>query len=481
MLAHHADAIDTSGVYGLHRTDRRAMPNRKRPFAIILACAAIFIGAASAQQPAAEIDRRMPLLLDNYKALHQHPELSHHETWTAAYLADALRRLGFTVTEHLGKYQNGAPAEGIIAILQNGAGPRLLLRTELDALPLEEKTGLAYASRLSTKDDSGQSVGVMHACGHDIHITTIIGSAQQLVAQKAKWHGTLMIVGQPAEEVADDGARAMLADHVYERFGKPDFVLAEHDVSDIAAGQVGVVSGPFKSSATDIDVVMRGVGGHGAKPEQTKDPVIMAGEFLVLLQAIVSRQNSPQQPAVITVGRIIGGTKRNIIPDEARMEISMRSFDDVQRLAMIEAVKRTATGVAIAAGVPADRMPVVTIPGFTPVTLNDPAMAERFRKVARAALGPESLVETKPSMASEDFGAWGLPDHSIPVFCFWLGASDPAKVKESERTGIPLPATHSPQFAPVPEPTIRTGVVAMTAMAISLFTEKIPKQRITAY
>jgi len=453
------------------------MPNRKRPFAIILACAALFIGAASAQQPAAEIDRRMPLLLDNYKALHQHPELSHHETWTAAYLADALRRLGFTVTEHLGKYQSGAPAEGIIAVLQNGTGPRLLLRTELDALPLEEKTGLAYASRLSTKDDSGQSVGVMHACGHDIHITTIIGTAQQLVAHKAKWHGTLMIVGQPAEEVADDGARAMLADHVYERFGRPDFVIAEHDVSDIAAGQVGVVSGPFKSSATDIDVVMRGIGGHGAKPEQTKDPVIMSGEFLVLLQAIVSRQNSPQQPAVITVGRIIGGTKRNIIPDEARMEISMRSFDDVQRLAMIEAVKRTANGVAIAAGVPAERMPVVTIPGFTPVTLNDPAIAERFRKVARGALGPESLVETKPSMASEDFGAWSLPDHSIPVFCFWLGASDPAKVKESERSGIPLPATHSPQFAPVPEPTIRTGVVAMTAMAISLFTEKIPKQR----
>jgi hippurate hydrolase len=441
---------------------------------MFIACAALLGGAASAQQPAAEVDRQLPALLENYKALHQHPELSHHETWTAAYLADALQRLGFTVTEHLGKYQSGAPAEGIIAILQNGAGPRLLIRTELDALPLEEKTGLAYASHLTTKDDSGQSVAVMHACGHDIHMTTIIGTAQQLVAKKAKWHGTLMIVGQPAEEVADDGARAMLADHVYERFGRPDVVIAEHDVSDIAAGQVGVVSGPFKSSATDIDVLLRGIGGHGAKPEQTKDPVVMAGEFLVLLQPIVSRQNSPQQPAVITVGRIIGGTKRNIIPDEVRMEISMRSFDDVQRLAMIDAVKRTADGVAIAAGVPADRMPVVTIPGFTPVTLNDPALAERFRKVARTALGPENLVETKPSMASEDFGAWSLPDHSIPVFCFWLGASDPAKVKESERTGIPLPATHSPQFAPVPQPTIRTGVIAMTAFALSLLTDQIP-------
>jgi amidohydrolase len=448
--------------------------------AIFLASSALLSNAAFPQQPAAEIDRQVPLLIETYKALHRHPELSHHENWTAAYLADALHKLGFTVTAHLGKYQNSTPAEGVVAILENGPGPRLLIRTELDALPLEEKTGLPYASRLTTKDDSGQIVGVMHACGHDIHMTTILGTAQQLVAQKAKWHGTLMIVGQPAEEVADDGARAMLADHVYERFGRPDFVIAEHDVSDIAAGQVGVVSGPFKSSATDIDILMRGIGGHGAKPEQTKDPVIMAAEFLVLLQSIVSRQNSPQQPAVITVGRIIGGTKRNIIPDEVRMEISMRSFDDTQRLAMIEAVKRTANGVAIAAGVPADRMPVVTIPGFTPVTLNDPALADRFRSVARIALGPENLVETKPSMASEDFGAWSLPDHSVRIFCFWLGASDPAKVKGSERTGVPLPATHSPQFAPVPEATIRTGVISMTALALSLFTDEISTQRIVA-
>jgi hippurate hydrolase len=307
----------------------------------------------------------------------------------------------------------------------------------------------------------------MHACGHDIHMTTIIGTAQRLAALKDRWHGTLMIVGQPAEEVGD-GALAMLADHIYERFGRPDMVIAEHDVSDIAAGQVGVVSGPFKSSATGIDVVLRGIGGHGAKPEQTKDPVVMAGEFLVMLQTIVSRQNAPQQPAVITVGHISGGTKRNVIPDEVRIEISMRSFDDAQRLAMIEAIKRTANGVAIAGGVPADRMPLVTIPEYIPVTLNDAALADRFRNVARTTLGPQNLVETKPSMASEDFGSWGLPDHSIPTFCFWLGVSDPTKVKQSERTGVPLPATHSPQFAPVPEPTIRTGVIVMSALAISL-------------
>ena len=439
------------------------------PHPRLLAATLILAATAAAQQPSAAIEQQLPGLIDTYKTLHQHPELSHHEEWTAAYLATALRKLGFTVTEHIGKYPDGTPADGIMAVLTNGPGPRLLLRTELDALPVTEKTGLPYASTVTTKNDAGQQVGVMHACGHDLHITTILGTAQQLVSQKPKWHGTLMIVGQPAEELGD-GARAMLSDHVYDRFGRPDFVIAEHDVSDIAAGQVGVVSGPFKSSATSLDVVMRGIGGHGAKPEQTKDPVIMAGEFLVMLQTIVSRQNSPQQPAVITVGHIVGGTKRNIIPDEVLMELTMRSFDDAQRDAMIADVQRIAKGIAIAGNVPEDRMPIVTVSKseYTPVTVNDPALADKFRAVAKAALGPQNLVETKPSMASEDFGEWALADHSVPIFCFWLGASDPAKVAESERTGIPLPATHSPNFAPIPEPSLRAGITAMTAMSLAL-------------
>ncbi|MCU1322400.1 MAG: amidohydrolase [Acidobacteriaceae bacterium] len=434
--------------------------------AAALTLAATFSRPSLAQST---LDAQLPGLIDTYKTLHQHPELSHHEDWTAAYVAAALRKLGFTVTEHIGKYSDGTTADGLVATLANGPGPRLLLRTELDALPVAEKTNLPYASTVTTKNDAGQQVGVMHACGHDLHITTILGTAQQLVAQKSKWHGTLMLVGQPAEELGD-GARAMLTDHVYDRFGRPDFVLAEHDVSDIAAGKVGVVSGPFKSSATSVDVVMRGIGGHGAKPEQTKDPVLMAGEFLVMLQSIVSRQNSPQQPAVITVGHIVGGTKRNIIPDEVRMELTMRSFDDGQRDAMIAGIKRIANGIAMAAGVPEDRMPLVTTSPteYTPVTLNDAALADKFRAVAKAALGPQNLVETKPSMASEDFGEWALADHSVPIFCFWLGASDPAKVAESERTGVPLPATHSPTFAPIPEPALRAGITAMTAMSLAL-------------
>ncbi len=424
---------------------------------------------ASQSVTSAPSDTALATLLARYRELHQHPELSRHESWTAAYLAGALRAQGMTVTEHLGHYRDGLAAEGVMAVLDNGPGPRILLRTELDALPVVEKTGLPYASQLRTMDDAGQTVGVAHACGHDIHITAVIGTVERLLAQRTQWHGTLMVVGQPAEEVLEDGARAMLADGVYDRFGRPDVVLAMHDVSDIAAGAVGVVSGPFKSSATDIDIVMRGIGGHGAKPEQTKDPVLMAGELIVLLQGIVSRQNNPQEAAVITVGKVSGGTKRNIIPEEVRLEISMRSFREEQRLAMIEAIRRTANGVAIAAGVPEDRLPVVTVSGYIPVTVNDAAIANRFRTVAQAEFGADHLVETRPSMASEDFGAWSLPDHSVPVFCFWLGASDPAKVQESERTGVPLPATHSPQFAPVAEPTLRTGVQALTALTLSLF------------
>ena len=439
-----------------------------------LLAAILFVPAIAsvslAQQPLpASLDAQLPALIETYKTLHQHPELSHHEQWTAAYLATALRKLGFTVTEHIGRYSDGTPAEGLIATLANGPGPRLMLRTELDALPVAEKTNLPYASTVTTKNDTGQQVGVMHACGHDLHITTILGTAQQLVADKSKWHGTLMIVGQPAEELGD-GARAMLSDHIYERFGRPDFVLAEHDVSDIAAGKVGVVSGPFKSSASSIDVVMRGIGGHGAKPEQTKDPVIMAGEFLVMLQTIVSRQNVPQEPAVITVGHIVGGTKRNIIPDEVRMELTMRSFSDIQRDAMIAGIKRIANGIAQAGNVPADRMPLVTVSAteYTPVTFNDPVLADKFRKVATATLGSDNLIETRPSMASEDFGEWALANHSVPIFCFWLGASDPAQIAESERTGIPLPATHSPTFAPIPAPALRAGITAMTAMSLAL-------------
>jgi hippurate hydrolase len=406
-------------------------------------------------------------LLTTYKGLHSAPELSHHEVQTSALLADEMRKAGYTVTERVGKYPDGSEAYGVVGIMKNGAGPTLLIRTDLDALPVTEDTKLPYASKVRSKNPAGQDVGVMHACGHDIHITTMIGVARNMAALKSQWHGTLMLIGQPSEETID-GAKAMLADHLYERFGKPDLAIALHD-ANFSVGKVSVVSGPALASSTSIDVVMRGVGSHGAAPEGGKDPIVMAGEFIVALQTVVSRSVPPSQPAVVTVGDIHGGTKRNIIPDEVKMELTTRCYSEEVRQMVIDGVKRTAKGVAITAGVPADRMPVVTVLNdeSTPATINDPALSARLQKIFVEKLGADNVIERKPIMASEDFGIFSL-DHKIPAVIFWLGAYDPVKVAESERTGVALPSLHSPFFAPLPEPALRTGVTAMTDAAIAL-------------
>jgi amidohydrolase len=438
--------------------------------AVCLMSAAATAGVTSraiAQEVPALVNQELPGLLTTYKSLHTEPELSHHEAQTSALLAEEMRKTGYTVTEHVGKYPDGTQAYGVVGILKNGAGPTLLIRTDLDALPVTEDTHLAYASKVRSKNPAGQDVGVMHACGHDIHITTMIGVARNMAALKSQWHGTLMLIGQPSEETID-GAKAMLADNLYERFGKPDLAIALHD-ANFAAGKVSVVSGPALASSTSIDVVMRGVGSHGAAPEAGKDPVVMAGEFIVALQTIVSRSVPPSQPAVVTVGHILGGTKRNIIPDEVKMELTARCYSEEVRQTIIEGVKRTARGVAIAAGVPEDRMPIVTVLNdeSTPATVNDTALAARLQKIFAEKLGAENVIERKSIMGSEDFGIFSL-DHKIPAVIFWLGAYDPAKVAESERTGIALPSPHSPFFAPQPEPTLRTGVTAMTDAAVAL-------------
>jgi amidohydrolase len=422
---------------------------------------------AMAQEVPALVDKQLPGLLTTYKGLHTAPELSHHEAQTSALLAEEMRKAGYTVTERVGKYPDGSQAYGVVGILKNGAGPTLLIRTDLDALPVTEDTKLPYASKVRSKNPAGQDVGVMHACGHDIHITTMIGVARNMAALKSQWHGTLMLIGQPSEETID-GAKAMMADHLYERFGKPDLAIALHD-ANFAAGKVSVVSGPALASSTSIDVVMRGVGSHGAAPEVGKDPIVMAGEFIVALQTVVSRSTPPSQPAVVTIGDIHGGTKRNIIPDEVKMELTARCYSEEERQTIIEGVKRTAKGVAIAAGVPADRMPIVTVLNdeSTPATVNDAALAARLQKIFEAKLGADNVIERKSIMGSEDFGIFSL-DHKIPAVIFWLGAYDPAKVAESERTGVALPSPHSPFFAPLPEPALRTGVTAMTDAAVAL-------------
>jgi hippurate hydrolase len=440
-----------------------------RPATLLLAPLCVFAClSVSAQQKDPAVDALMPSLLDTYKDLHRNPELSHKESQTSAKLAADLRKLGYEVTEHVGRYRDGSQAYGIVAILKNGPGKQLLVRTDMDALPLEEKAGVDYASHARSINAEGADVGVMHACGHDIHMTVLLGFAQRMVTEKSHWHGTLMLAGQPSEETID-GARAMLDDHLYERFGRPDYILAEHDASQYAAGTIALKPGPLLASATTIHVVMRGKGSHGAAPELSIDPVVMAAEFIVEVQTIVSRQISPHQPAVITVGQIHGGTKANIIPDEVRMGITMRAYDERTRLKMIEAVRRTANGVANGYGVPADRMPLVDVSEteITPATLNDPAMADRLRQVATAALGGENVAQATPIMGSEDVGQFRL-GNTIPGVMFWLGAADPGKLAAAQESGVPLPGPHSALFAPVPEPTIRTGVTAMTAMAMDL-------------
>jgi len=309
---------------------------------------------------------------------------------------------------------------------------------------------------------------VMHACGHDLHMACFLGTARTLAGIRDRWHGTLMLIGQPAEERIG-GARAMLADGLYARFGKPDYCIAQHDDPSIAAGNVGVVAGPLLASSTSVDVIIRGVGGHGAHPDATKDPIVVAAQFVLALQTIVSRQTPPQDPAVVTVGSIHGGTKHNIIPDEVKLEISTRAFSENVRQNILASIERIARGVALAAGIPEDRAPIVTVdPDHAPVTYNDPELARRLKEALRVSLGGEHVLDSTPEMGSEDFGLFGLEGRQIPIFMLRLGAADPEKLKESQRTGKPLPSLHSSLFFPMAEPAIRTGVIAMTSSVLGL-------------
>jgi hippurate hydrolase len=438
-------------------------------------CLLVFLGTllsatALAQQSLdALIDRDIASLVTTYKALHAAPELSHYEEKTATFFAAQLRAMGYTVTEHVGKYERPEwTGYGVVAVLKNGAGPTVLLRTELDALPVEEKTGLPYASKVKTKNDAGQEVSVMHACGHDIHITNMIGTAKTLSELKDQWHGTLVILGQPAEEVVD-GARSVLRDGLYERFPKPDYVIALHDSADLEAGKVGYTPGYAMASSTSVDIKIRGLGGHGARPEATKDPIVVAAQVIMALQTIVSREDSPLDPVVVTVGSIHGGTKHNIIPDEVDMQLTVRAYKEEVRKRVLASIERITKGIAMAAGIPDDRAPIVKFSDtqFTTALYNDPQLTERLATAFAKALGQDNVVKLQPVMMSEDFGSLSL-DQKIPAVQFTLGAVDPAKVKLSKETGTSLPSLHSALFAPLPEPALRTGIKAMTFAVLDL-------------
>jgi hippurate hydrolase len=415
----------------------------------------------------AMIDRDIAAWLTTYRNLHTTPELSHREEKTSAFVAGELRKLGFTVTERIGKFQNAQwNGYGVVAVMKNGPGPTVLVRTELDALPVEEKTGLAYASLVKTKNDAGVEVSVMHACGHDMHMTSFLGTAKMLTELKSRWSGTLIMLGQPAEETGD-GANAMLRDNLYTNFPKPDFAIALHDKPELETGKVGYTPGYAMASATSIDIKIRGVGGHGSAPETTKDPIVVAAQVVMALQTIVSRENSPLDPAVVTVGSIHGGTRYNIIPDEVNLQLTVRTYKEDVRKRILASIERIVKGVAMTAGIPEDRAPVVKVSEGTGSTYNDPQLIERLVVTFKQAFGEENVVKMPPMMASEDFGYFSM-DQKIPATIFWLGASDPAKVKASRESGVALPGLHSALFAPVPEPTLRTGVKAMTSAVLDL-------------
>ena len=439
-------------------------------FLIALLCGFMLRPGLAQQTVDSLLDSQIAGLVTTYKALHTAPELSHYEQKTSAFLAKELRALGYTVTEGMGKYSRPEwKGYGVVGVMKNGAGPTVLVRTDLDALPVQEKTGLPYASTVRTKNDAGLDVGVMHACGHDIHITSLLGTARMLATLKDQWHGTLVLIGQPAEE-ATDGAKAMLDDGLYNQIPRPDYALALHDTGDLEAGTIGLTSGFALANATKVEIIVRGIGGHGSRPEVTKDPIVLAAQIVLGLQTIVSREIAPQDPAVVTVGSIHGGTRANIISDEVKMELTIRSYKEEVRQHILASIDRIAKGTAAAAGIPPALAPIVNVSDSeaTPATYNNPALTERLSAVFIKLFGKERVVFVPPVMGAEDFGRFALEGNQIPAMMFWLGATDPNVLAENKRSGKPVPSLHSAIFAPVPEPTIRAGVKAMTAAVLEL-------------
>lgn len=417
--------------------------------------------AASGSPALAPLPALYPDLEALYVDLHANPELSRHEEKTSAKIAERLRRLGYEVTDHVGGF-------GVVAVLKNGKGPTLLVRADMDALPVEEKTGLPYASRVTTRDDAGNDVHVMHACGHDVHMTSLVGAATLLAKAKNLWRGTLVLVGQPAEE-GGPGATAMLADGFLKRFPKPDFAIALHDDPRLPAGQIGYTPGFALANADGVDITIYGRGGHGSAPQNTVDPIVIAARTILALQTIVARENSPFEPAVVTVGSIHGGTKRNIIPDEVNLQLTVRTYKPEVREKIFAAIERIAKAEAAAAGAP--REPQVRIdPGFG-ATYNDPALAKRIAGALAAAFGPSRVVEMRPVMGAEDFGEFGKAA-GVPSLMFWLGATPPEKFAAAKGDPTKLPGLHSSQFAPDREPTLKTGAAALTIAVLELLPKR---------
>jgi len=415
-----------------------------------MACMA---GAAWAQAPASkEVEAAYPDAHALYLDVHEHPELSSHEVQTAAKLAGRLRALGYEVSEHVG-------GTGLVAVLKNGAGPTVMLRTELDALPVEEKTGLAYASKVRTKNDAGQDVPVMHACGHDLHMAAIIGTAAVMAHSKNLWHGTLLLIGQPAEETIA-GAEGMIKDGLLTRFPKPDMAVAMHVGNTLPAGQVGLVSGIYNTNADSLRITIYGKGGHGSAPHTAIDPIVIAARTILALQTIASREVRPTEMVVVTVGYIQAGTKNNIIPDQAELGLTVRTRSAEVRKQVLAAIARITKAEAEAAGAP--RAPAIDHYESADLVYNDPALAQRLRGVLEAKLGKDHVVMEEPITASEDFSRF--VEQGIPGFYFSLGGADPEKFAQAKAAGSTLPSNHSSLFAPDLDPALKTGIAAEVAV-----------------
>lgn len=425
----------------------------------------LFSTIAMQAQSATDLNKRIAAdysyLEQLYLHLHKHPELSFFEKNTSRRMAEELRSLGFEVTENIGGF-------GLVGRLRNGSGPTLLIRADMDGLPVIEETGKEYASKVTTTDELGRTVGVMHACGHDVHMTVWVGAARMLASMKDQWKGTLIFVGQPAEE-RSGGAKAMLAENLFGRFGVPDYCLALHVSSSLPAGNVGLCPGYSMANVDMLDITVYGRGGHGAAPHTTIDPVVLAAKLILDLQTIVSREVSPTDAAVVTVGSIHGGAKGNVIPNEVNLELTLRSYSDEVRQSLITGINRRCHAAAISAGLPDDKRPVVTLRDeSTPALYNDPALTKRIMGVYQKLLGSDKVEEVPPVMTGEDFGRFGRTPEKVPVLLYWLGAVEPERIAAAKKGEAPFPSLHSATFAPLPEPTIKTGVLTMTSAVLDL-------------
>ena len=411
--------------------------------------------SAAAETPAEWIEQQVPQLTQLYESLHQSPELSFEEEKTAARMADLMRDLGLQVTPNIGGH-------GVVSVLENGEGSTLLLRADMDALPVVEETGLPYASQVRVRDARGATVGVMHACGHDMHLTNVVGAVQYLASHRDQWRGTLVAIFQPAEE-RGAGAKAMLADGLLKRFPRPDYALAMHVAADTRAGAVEYLAGFAAANVDSVDITVRGRGGHGAFPETTIDPVVIAARLVLDLQTIVAREIAPIEPAVITVGSIHGGTKHNIIGDDCHLQLTVRSYTPQVRKHLLDAIRRKALAAAQSANAPE---PEISTTEGTPSLYNDPDLVARLVPVLKQALGEDNVGETKPTMGGEDFGRIGLA--GVPITMLKLGTISQQRLDEFKSAGTPPPSLHSPKYFPDPAASITTGVNALASCALEL-------------